>query len=225
MFVATALESGDPVLVHCSDGWDRTSQLCALAQILLDPFYRYYSYWVIWTVTDLLMLMYLLFRSFIYFLCFISSFFICLFVYLFIQILFFIYLVIVITLLVLYFHDMCHFSGRWKASGISSRKTSVPSAICSNRALGSSYRILFYRIPNHTIHCILYYPTSRFIPHPPIFASFKRNPYFVWTNYFIILYLWLGRFTVSPGTEERSPVFLQFLDVVWHLLRQVLITY
>ena len=28
------------MLVHCSDGWDRTSQLCSLAGILLDPFYR-----------------------------------------------------------------------------------------------------------------------------------------------------------------------------------------
>ncbi|KAK1598580.1 protein-tyrosine phosphatase-like protein [Colletotrichum navitas] len=28
------------VLIHCSDGWDRTSQLSALAQILLDPYYR-----------------------------------------------------------------------------------------------------------------------------------------------------------------------------------------
>lgn len=28
------------VLVHCSDGWDRTSQLCSLAQVLLDPYYR-----------------------------------------------------------------------------------------------------------------------------------------------------------------------------------------
>lgn len=28
------------VLVHCSDGWDRTSQLSALAQLCLDPFYR-----------------------------------------------------------------------------------------------------------------------------------------------------------------------------------------
>ena len=28
------------VLIHCSDGWDRTSQLSALSQILLDPFYR-----------------------------------------------------------------------------------------------------------------------------------------------------------------------------------------
>jgi hypothetical protein len=28
------------VLIHCSDGWDRTSQLSATAQICLDPYYR-----------------------------------------------------------------------------------------------------------------------------------------------------------------------------------------
>jgi myotubularin-related protein 1/2 len=28
------------VLVHCSDGWDRTAQLCAIAQLILDPFFR-----------------------------------------------------------------------------------------------------------------------------------------------------------------------------------------
>ncbi|KAF6838090.1 protein phosphatase [Colletotrichum plurivorum] len=28
------------VLIHCSDGWDRTSQLSALGQILLDPYFR-----------------------------------------------------------------------------------------------------------------------------------------------------------------------------------------
>ena len=28
------------VLIHCSDGWDRTSQLAALAEVCLDPFYR-----------------------------------------------------------------------------------------------------------------------------------------------------------------------------------------
>lgn len=31
---------GLSVLVHCSDGWDRTAQLSALAQLLLDPHYR-----------------------------------------------------------------------------------------------------------------------------------------------------------------------------------------
>jgi Myotubularin-like phosphatase domain len=29
-----------PVLVHCSHGWDRTSQVVALSQLLLDPYYR-----------------------------------------------------------------------------------------------------------------------------------------------------------------------------------------
>ena len=28
------------VLVHCSDGWDRTSQVCSLVQIILDPYFR-----------------------------------------------------------------------------------------------------------------------------------------------------------------------------------------
>lgn len=28
------------VLVHCSDGWDRTSQICSTAEICLDPYYR-----------------------------------------------------------------------------------------------------------------------------------------------------------------------------------------
>lgn len=38
--VATHLERGDAVLVHCSDGWDRTAQLSALAQLMLDPYFR-----------------------------------------------------------------------------------------------------------------------------------------------------------------------------------------
>ncbi|XP_070241977.1 phosphatidylinositol-3,5-bisphosphate 3-phosphatase MTMR3 isoform X6 [Bos mutus] len=29
-----------PVLAHCSDGWDRTPQIVALAKLLLDPYYR-----------------------------------------------------------------------------------------------------------------------------------------------------------------------------------------
>ncbi len=29
-----------PVVVHCSDGWDRTSQITSLSQLLLDPYYR-----------------------------------------------------------------------------------------------------------------------------------------------------------------------------------------
>jgi hypothetical protein len=37
---ATMLLKGVPVLVHCSHGWDRTAQVCALAQLMLDPYYR-----------------------------------------------------------------------------------------------------------------------------------------------------------------------------------------
>jgi len=29
-----------PVLVHCSDGWDRTPQLVSLSELILDPYYR-----------------------------------------------------------------------------------------------------------------------------------------------------------------------------------------
>ncbi len=28
------------MLVHCSDGWDRTAQLVCLSQLILDPYYR-----------------------------------------------------------------------------------------------------------------------------------------------------------------------------------------
>ena len=33
-------ETKRTALVHCSDGWDRTAQLCALSEICLDPYYR-----------------------------------------------------------------------------------------------------------------------------------------------------------------------------------------
>ncbi|XP_030333625.1 myotubularin-related protein 6 isoform X3 [Strigops habroptila] len=36
---AIAVESAS-VLVHCSDGWDRTSQVCSLGALLLDSYYR-----------------------------------------------------------------------------------------------------------------------------------------------------------------------------------------
>ncbi|XP_043865506.1 myotubularin-related protein 3 isoform X2 [Drosophila mojavensis] len=38
--VHTIEKNGRPVLVHCSDGWDRTPQIVATAQLCLDPFYR-----------------------------------------------------------------------------------------------------------------------------------------------------------------------------------------
>uniref|UniRef100_A0AAR2J3Y8 Phosphatidylinositol-3-phosphatase n=1 Tax=Pygocentrus nattereri TaxID=42514 RepID=A0AAR2J3Y8_PYGNA len=40
-FISKAVaEEGVSVLVHCSDGWDRTAQVCSVACILLDPYYR-----------------------------------------------------------------------------------------------------------------------------------------------------------------------------------------
>ena len=38
--ISKKLQENNSVLIHCSDGWDRTSQLSALSQILLDPFFR-----------------------------------------------------------------------------------------------------------------------------------------------------------------------------------------
>jgi hypothetical protein len=38
--VALIVRDGGHALVHCSDGWDRTSQICGLAQLLLDPYFR-----------------------------------------------------------------------------------------------------------------------------------------------------------------------------------------
>ena len=35
-----AVCDGISVLVHCSDGWDRTAQTCSLASLILDPYYR-----------------------------------------------------------------------------------------------------------------------------------------------------------------------------------------
>lgn len=37
---ARAVLAGRPVLVHCSDGWDRTPQIVSAAQLILDPYYR-----------------------------------------------------------------------------------------------------------------------------------------------------------------------------------------
>ncbi|KAL2077420.1 hypothetical protein ACEWY4_026924 [Coilia grayii] len=41
VFIAKAVAvEGVSVLVHCSDGWDRTAQVCSVASLLLDPYYR-----------------------------------------------------------------------------------------------------------------------------------------------------------------------------------------
>ncbi|CAK0824824.1 unnamed protein product [Prorocentrum cordatum] len=39
-FAASVMESGESVVVHCSDGWDRTSQIVCLTSLLLDGHYR-----------------------------------------------------------------------------------------------------------------------------------------------------------------------------------------
>ncbi|RWS14904.1 myotubularin-related protein 4-like isoform X2 [Dinothrombium tinctorium] len=41
LIVVNAIDEEErPVLVHCSDGWDRTPQIVALSELMLDPFYR-----------------------------------------------------------------------------------------------------------------------------------------------------------------------------------------
>lgn len=45
---------GSHVLVHCSDGWDRTSQVSALAQVMLDPHYRTFDGFVALVQKDFL---------------------------------------------------------------------------------------------------------------------------------------------------------------------------
>ena len=38
--ISEKVKNGNNVLIHCSDGWDRTPQLVTLSQILLEPYYR-----------------------------------------------------------------------------------------------------------------------------------------------------------------------------------------
>ena len=38
--ISRLVSEGNNVLIHCSDGWDRTPQLVTMSQILLDPYYR-----------------------------------------------------------------------------------------------------------------------------------------------------------------------------------------
>ena len=38
--IASAVKKGYSVLIHCSDGWDRCSQLTAFSQLLIDPYFR-----------------------------------------------------------------------------------------------------------------------------------------------------------------------------------------
>ena len=38
--IYNSIRENSNVLIHCSDGWDRTSQLCSMSQLLLDKYYR-----------------------------------------------------------------------------------------------------------------------------------------------------------------------------------------
>ncbi|CAI5741816.1 unnamed protein product [Hyaloperonospora brassicae] len=40
LHVTSLLRAGESVLLHCSHGWDRTSQIASLAQIFVDPYFR-----------------------------------------------------------------------------------------------------------------------------------------------------------------------------------------
>ncbi|MEQ2201682.1 Myotubularin- protein 6, partial [Xenoophorus captivus] len=45
---AAVTVEGASVLVHCSDGWDRTAQVCALGSLLMDPYYRTIKGLMVW---------------------------------------------------------------------------------------------------------------------------------------------------------------------------------
>lgn len=38
--IINCMEEGVTPMVHCSDGWDRTSQVCSIVQLMIDPYYR-----------------------------------------------------------------------------------------------------------------------------------------------------------------------------------------
>ena len=38
--ISKTLQNNNSVLIHCSDGWDRSAQLISLSQILIDPYFR-----------------------------------------------------------------------------------------------------------------------------------------------------------------------------------------
>lgn len=40
LLVKHLIYEGVHLIVHCSDGWDRTSQICSLVEVCIDPFYR-----------------------------------------------------------------------------------------------------------------------------------------------------------------------------------------
>ena len=61
------LDTKCSVLIHCSDGWDRTSQLSSLTQLMLDSHYRSFNGFETLICKDwLLFVPFLLFYSFIH---------------------------------------------------------------------------------------------------------------------------------------------------------------
>ncbi|CAI4045289.1 hypothetical protein SUVZ_10G2930 [Saccharomyces uvarum] len=52
MLLKSMIFNHSNVLVHCSDGWDRTSQVVSLLEICLDPFYRTYEGFMILVEKD-----------------------------------------------------------------------------------------------------------------------------------------------------------------------------
>jgi hypothetical protein len=60
-------ENPVPVLVHCSDGWDRTSQLCALSQLIVDAYYRTYSGFQVLIYKEWMRLVDIYFKIFFFF--------------------------------------------------------------------------------------------------------------------------------------------------------------
>ena len=50
--IADCILSNRSVIVHCSDGWDRTSQTCSLACLMLDGYYRTIQGFQVYTYTN-----------------------------------------------------------------------------------------------------------------------------------------------------------------------------
>ena len=50
--ILQAVVQGTSVIVHCSDGWDRTAQTCSLASLMLDPYYRTIDGFQVGLITD-----------------------------------------------------------------------------------------------------------------------------------------------------------------------------
>ncbi|CEG40603.1 myotubularin-like protein [Plasmopara halstedii] len=44
--ICRCLNQGHSVMIHCSDGWDRTPQLTSMLELLLDPYYRTLRGWL-----------------------------------------------------------------------------------------------------------------------------------------------------------------------------------